>query len=196
MSLIDHLQTVISLLKNIKTNHLNETIPDEPGDAEGPFRTGPAFEKFKIQLVNRGEKVFKQFFLVGCQAIAENVTSFKDLTCEPLAGLVQDTGRLIVDVQTWLLDFLGNYPYLKIHIDEYEEIDNDAMEVRSGFQFMLDLFKGVDAKNLDVALDNLMKEIVDFFDSRIRLAKELIEVHTNLNGEMHSHIPKSHTWWF
>lgn len=71
------------------------------------------------------------------------------------------------------------------------------MEVRSGFQFMMDLFKSVDKmNNLDETLGNLREESVEIFDAQIRLAKEFIEVHTNLDGEMHGHIPKSHTWWF
>ena len=147
MALAEGLKSTISSLNNIKTNHLDKRKPKE-------FEAAQVFES---ELVNVGSDLFQEFFKVGLLASIENIKSFKDLTKndEELSKLVKDVATLIADDENWIYRFLSGYPYFRIHIDEYEYIDDDVCQVRSGVQFMLDLFKGVDT-NADMVIDTFI----------------------------------------
>jgi hypothetical protein len=182
MALVNHFKNTISLLSNVKLNLLNKRMPEA--------NERQAVVNFQLEQARVGEQLFKQFFQLGCQACRDQVFFFKDLN-DPE---VKASGQLIVEIENWLYSFLSSYPHSKIIIDEHESLENDALEVRSGFQFMLDMYKGVD-EQLDSTLATLRDDLTGEFDGQIRLAQQHIEKRI-VKDEWYTSIPQSHTWWF
>ena len=187
MALSEGLKILVSRLTTIKVQHLNKPRP---------VNSPESISKAEAELLETGNDLFTQFFNVGCQANKENLTSFRNSNqTQNLEPLVSNAGQLIVDTENWLHRFLCNYPDFRIHIDEHESIDKDVCIVRSGLQFMLDLFKGTNTTKLDDTLRYIEEEAVSDFDAKIKLGKE----HTRFTvreADVPDHVPKTHVWWF
>ena len=185
MAIVEALKSVRSHLTDMKNSHLAKKEANEP----------EVGYDFRMELLNNGISLFKQFFELGCEANIENINSFKNIANNDyLKTLVSEIASLIVENEVWLNRFLSCYPYLVIQIEEYEYIDEDECQIRSGVQFMLDLFKGVD-DNADIILNTFNEDLVTDFDARIKLAKELTSFNVK-KEDVPCSIPQNHTWWF
>lgn len=78
-------------------------------------------------------------------------------------------------------------------LDEYETIENESCVVRSGAQFMLDLFRGIDSE-LDEMLVIFNDETICDIDSKIRIAKQVDKFKLR-KEEIPSNILTTHLWW-
>ena len=88
---------------------------------------------------------------------------------------------------------MSGYPELRIDIEIYEYIAESVCTVRSGVEFMMGLFKGIDA-NADKIIDLFIQELVNNFDSKIEMAK----MYSSFNireEDVPNGVPDSHTWW-
>ena len=178
------------------------------------------FVKSKGYLVNKrldslgdGVSLFVSFCLLGCQASKEQIGKFKDSSSKDLRLLATHTAQLIVACKDWLLLFLCNYPdTINIGVDYC--LNREVCTVRSGVQFMFDLFADFiieptpSASNsnnsnqsrqhgeraLNSIFEYLKYQTIDDLDSSIDIAKKF-----NFflrKEETPAHIPTFHHWWF
>ncbi len=186
MLLANKLREVAEMLKNIKMNHMEV----KPTNDNLRLMLNQASE-----VLDLGSNLFEKFCEAGCEAAKQEINSFKNLkNQEEIKSIVNEIADLIVDTEFWLHRFLFAYPGLFINIDDGEFVSIDQCEVRSGFQFMLDLFKDLNS-NLDCALENLEKRSRDKFDSTLDLAKKYTEFRVNAE-DVPECIPAHHKWWF
>ena len=104
---------------------------------------------------------FHQFFRLGCKANEQNMTSsFKSLssTSSKFNKQVQNIVQLLIEHNDWLFHFVSDYPLEHLQIDEPKIINNLQFQMRSGLQFIVDLFNGIDDK-LDKILSSYELEI-------------------------------------
>ncbi len=183
MALSERLTAVISRLVVIKSQHLNK---------QKSTISSSSISNAESELVEVGSDLFEQFFHLGCQASRENLKSLRNL--KNMDSLVANASKLIVENEKWLNRFLCCYPGFSIHFDEHDFIGKDVCIVRSGFQFLLDLFKDSNEEVNDT-LKFLEDESVAEFDHRIRLAKECtaFKVRTEDVPDL---VPRTHFWWF
>ena len=150
---------------------------------------------FIVSLDELGQKVFRQFFHIGCVANELKLRSFKNLNNRQINELVQNIVQMILENDRWLADYLGDYPLTRINIDDYQLISNGVFEVRSGLQFMIDLFLGLDDK-LDLILNDHNIGLTPDFDRPIQLIKNEFNIKYQIKkNEWTDKIPKHHTWW-
>ena len=180
---------LVSKLTNIKMNHLNKKKPTDSSDAK---------KKNEMELKSTGLDLFENFFEIGCEASKQNIKSFKNLNQielnEEQKLSIKKACELIADTENWLYRFLLFYPGSCIQVDEYEIYDKDICQIRSGMQFMFDLFKGVDEK-MDKTLDYFIEEeLLNDIDSKIKIAKEFNRIRVKSVDKPNT-IPASHDWW-
>jgi len=183
MALSERLTAVISRLVVIKSQHLNK---------QKSTISSSSISNAESELVEVGSDLFEQFFHLGCQASRENLKSLRNL--KNMDSLVANASKLIVENEKWLNRFLCSYPGFSIHFDEHDFIGKDVCIVRSGFQFLLDLFKDSNEEVNDT-LKFLEDESVAEFDHRIRLAKECTEFKVRTE-DVPDLVPRTHFWWF
>lgn len=180
------LRTLSSKLTNIKLNHLNKPKPSGI-EAEHSYFT---------EMINTGNDLFTQFFGVGILAAQLGISSFSNLNAASQADLKAlsiENAKLITETENWIYRYMSVYPDIVMVLDEYETIENESCVVRSGAQFMFDLFKGLNTQ-LDDMLSAFKKETVCDIDSKINMAKKLNKFKLRLE-EIPSNIPNNHLWW-
>ena len=143
-----------------------------------------------------GDELFLCFYKLGCQASSESILSFEFLknSSDHLALLVKSAGQLIVDITFWILLILSWYDDSFIDLDEYDLLNKEVYEIRSGLKFMIDLFTGCN-NGLDYALRTIEDETFEDIDNKIALAKEFSTFKIK-EEDVPKSIPKTHTWWF
>lgn len=189
LQLCNNLKNVISRLMVVKTQHLGKKKPTSSLEAMSTFES---------ELLEVGYGLFVGFFEMGCAASVQKINSFKQIQIvnnNELKPLVRNIQGLIFDTEEWLHRFLGNYPDFVIRIDEHETIDKGVCQVRSGLQFMLDLFKGTGGEKLDESLKFIEDDILEYFDVKIKSAKEHVKFLVT-EDDIPDSLPKSHVWWF
>ncbi|CAF0772206.1 unnamed protein product [Brachionus calyciflorus] len=185
MSLNNKMTLLVASLNNIKENHLNIKCSYDDDIETILIR--------KKNLGDVGSDLFEKFCELGCEATKLKLTSFKSVEDEEIKFLVEKISTLLVEIYPWLNNYLPNYPFMFIYIDEYESVGIDACEVRSGFQFMLDLFKGINPK-LDDILQKLDEAATEDFDKKIKFGKEWNKFEVE-KEDIPEFIPKHHIWW-
>ena len=182
LDLEHHLEQTILLLSNIKEIEIGlSSIPMSD-----------------ISISNSDQlyqDIFHQFFRLGCVANEQKFESFKNSNNSKINSLVQNIVQLIWEHDKWLYFSVSDYPPEYLQTDEPELIDNRQFEVRSGVQFMFNLFHGID-ENLDIFLEDFKLNIFPEFDIRIQIVKGYGIKHQFSDDEWTSKIPKHHTWWF
>ncbi len=184
MSLQDIITLLINDLKNIKEKHLEWKVDSDDSEAMRNLN----------KLIEMGGDLFEKFCELGCEANKNGIESFCNVTEPELKSIIKELADLIVDTKPWLHHFLTAYPHLFIHFDEGEFVGVDNCECRSGFQFLLDLFRGYDS-NLDITLQYLDQEARESFDDILNLAKEYTEFQVT-KEDIPEGLPKHHNWWF
>ena len=186
MSLIESLKKVTQQLQTIKQDHVNTEERDN------------AFERkldLPIHLLNPGIKLFTEFVELGREALALEINSFKQICREDDVNTeIHIIADLIVDLEDWIYHFFSSFTDHRIEYDEYWYHHEDACTVRSGFQFMLDLFSGIGNEKLDGTFKLLQNDLQPWFDERMELSKKLSNFKNN--KPVAEFIPKSHVWWF
>ena len=149
-----------------------------------------------IDILGHGQKLFDNFCLVGCQATRAKINKFKDANSnDVIISLSKETVQLISDNKDWLLLYLCDYTDTII-VDPDYFLKQDQLVVRSGVQFMFDLFSGIDLPNqtpstsVDSIFDYLKFQTIESIDTNIKNSKE------NYFNVKKSEIPASHHWWF
>ena len=142
-----------------------------------------------------GADLFKKFFQVGIEAQKEKINRFQNNNISTeVKILVNETITLILDLKDWIKEFLIFYPIIEFRYDEFESLGEDKCEVRSGFEFMLDLFMNLNEQS-EVFFKSLEPDIKPDFDYKIEHAKKCIEF-TVEPEDISEFVPKSHVWWF
>ncbi len=152
-----------------------------------------------ISLLGDGQKLFDNFCLVGCQATRENINKFKDTNSSDIKSLSKETAQFISDNKDWLLLYLCDYTDTIIVDCDYF-LKRDQLVIRSGIQFMFDLFSGIDIPNqrsttsVDSIFDYLKFQTIESIDRNIKISKE--NFFNIKKEEIPEGIPSSHHWWF
>jgi hypothetical protein len=152
-----------------------------------------------IDFLEDGQKLFDNFCLVGCQATREKINKFKDANSNDIKSLSKETVQLISDNKDWLLLYLCDYTDTII-VDPDYFLKRDQLVVRSGIQFMFDLFSGIDIPNqrpttsVDSIFDYLKFQTIEDIDTNIKNSKE--NYFNIKKSEIPEGVPASHHWWF
>ncbi|RNA11686.1 hypothetical protein BpHYR1_012505 [Brachionus plicatilis] len=150
--------------------------------------------KTRIDILKEGTDLFKQFLNLGIVANKENVNCLKSVQNGDLKNLVKDVSNLIVDDKDWLLYYLSAYLDFCVDFYEYDSIGKEVLEIRSGYQFMIDLFKGCN-ENIDLEFQKFSYEIGEDFDKKLLGSKEYGTLKV-IEKDMPRDIPTNHCWWF
>ena len=154
--------------------------------------------------VNEGRELFASFCDLGCAAEQQNIKSLKPISNE----LVKTTAQLLADNQDWLLLFLTEYPDT-IPIEEYSFVTVADLKVRSGLEFMLELYKDIEVvdpgskynhnsiQNRKVLLGEVfsyLKEPLADLDAQIKLSQK--HWFNIKKEEIPACMPTTHRWWW
>ncbi|CAF0763210.1 unnamed protein product [Brachionus calyciflorus] len=150
-------------------------------------------KKNRVDILKRGQKLFNEFYQLGIEARKENLENFKDVQVSELKTLIKEVVQLIVDDKDWILAFICCYLDFSLEFSEFESVGKDVLEIRSGYQFIFDLFKECD--DIEPALKTLNDEIRNDFDKKLKCSKECETLVIDKN-DIPNNIPKSHSWWF
>lgn len=138
------------------------------------------------------ESLFLKFFDLGIELVAHKLTP-KQYSMD----LLMSTVKLVIDHRFSIGSFIFCYGLNEIETD-YEGINfaDIVCKVRSGIQFLLDEFYGVD-EEMNRFLDELKEGDVEMFDDRINLwfsnGMQPVDLR---NEKCYPIVPKHHWWWF
>lgn len=146
-------------------------------------------------LFENGICLFQKFCKAGCQATRDHINQFNEYNSSDIQTLASQAAQLIADNKYWILVFLCEYTDTIIIDPQYFEIE-DQLTVRSGIQFMFDLFCGIEISsgiytNIDEIFDYLKPQIIDSIDENNKLATQV-----DYYLEIPFGIPVTHHWWF
>ena len=177
------LKKLLAKLEDITIICLNESLPDHDKECDLQI------------MVKNGKQLFYEFFNVGCEANKENITSFGNINnCEYQIEIMNIADK-IVNIENWLYAYLLCFPGFGIQVEEHEFDEKCVCEIRSGIQFMLDLFIDT-SESVNLALKSFNDdELIDDIDSKIKYARDCGEFKVSCQ-EIPMLIPKSHVWWF
>ena len=182
----DSLKKLLAKLEDTKIILLKRRIPDH--DTKYDFQI----------LIKNGKQLFYQFFEVGCEAIKVNITSFGIITNNSeYQVVIMNIADRIADIKDYLYDYLDCYSdvCVQIYESQHEFDEKTVCEIRSGIQFMLDLFMGT-SESVYLAFKNFNDdELIDDIDCSINYARDCGEFKVPCQ-EISILIPKSHAWWF
>ena len=162
------LKKLLAKLDDIKLICLNERLPDHDQELD-----------FQI-MVKNGKQLFHQFFKVGCEANKENITSFGNINNCEYKIVIKNIADIIVDIKDWLYAYLLCFTGFGIQVDQHEFDEKCVCEIRSGIQFMLDLFMDT-SEMVDLAFKSFNDdELIDDIDNKIKCARDCGEFKVGL----------------
>lgn len=165
--------------------------------------------KQAFSLLDEGRELFATFCELGCAANQQHITNLKSINNNnnPAAEFVNPTAQLIADNQDWFLLFLTKYPDT-ISIDDVSFVNATDLKVRSGVQFMFELYKDVEVtdpgskynyksvanKRIRLAeIFDYLKEPLADLDAQIKLSQD--NWFNIKNEEIPANMPTTHRWW-
>lgn len=182
-ALVEILKEIESKLLSIKANNLEKRFPSE------------LFDMLKARDEHRriGSKLFYDFYKLGCQAFSSGISSFKEDN-QLLHQHATIVGQLIVDTKLFLYRYLFIFPNFVTIIDEYCCVEVQQCQLRSGIQFMFDLFIDIGNESLDLTIKRMKHRHLYYIDGKINFAKMMNKFRVS-KDDIPS-LPDSHTWWY
>lgn len=151
--------------------------------------------KKRVDILKEGRNLFLKFFELGIVANQENISSLKEISTDQIRNLIKDVSNLIVDDKDWIFFYLSAYLDFCVDFYEFDSIGKDVLEIRSGYQFMTDLFRECN-ENIDSVFKKFYAEIGQDFDKKLIDSKEYGTLEINKEETLTQNIPKNHRWWF
>lgn len=178
-NILELLRQSLAKIKNDNLNQINLNIKISSNS------------RIRVDILKEGNNLFRQFFNLGIAATDQNISDLKNYQND---DLIKDVSNLIVDDKDWILFYLSAYVDFCVDFYEFDSIGKEVLEIRSGYQFMIDLFKECN-ENIDDVLKTFHQEIGQDFDKKLLASKECDSLDVNQN-EIPRSVPKNHCWWF
>lgn len=187
MGLEDYLRDLIDCLKDIQVRSNKQTIT--------VYANLDEWDDYRQESLRDCVNLFSiNFFKIGLQASKENISSFQKIEKQELRRLIETCAQLIEELSETIYDILSIYKDSHL-VDFDESIEGTwVCPVRSGVQFMFDLFRGC-YESLDRAFAEIEDDVCKEYDSFIQLSIE----HDTFDLKKHeipTGVPESHYWWF
>jgi hypothetical protein len=143
------------------------------------------------RLINQGCDLFVDFYDLGSLCSFYQVDRNHILESKELLDLYSTIGVLLVRNKDWINGFVKTYAeYMQ---SESRLEDNNDLQIRSGLQFMYDLFYDLN-QQIDSALDNLKLDAFTSVDKAIQRLRSQSKTLQDDRGQ-HLPIPSTHHWW-
>jgi hypothetical protein len=144
-------------------------------------------------LLDFGWDLYCEFFDLA-KLYFEHGLSRDELQNGKYSALIKSIASLIIDNEPLLHRIISSYADFRIGMDEYKPVLEMDLDLRSGAQFMYDLFTGI-SEETDAVLNRIKEDLFENFDNKL----EIVSSHEGFSvkkEEIPEWIPKDHVWWF